>query len=102
MTFRYRRLPNVGRINLEQLTFSQSQSLYFERHTLIVMSHVLGCLLWTRKGTGTIEKRTPRGFAFKSSHEGLVGLKRTGDLGDENTGHLEREATGRIGSRERD
>ena len=40
MTFRYRPLPNVGRINLEQLTFSQSQSLYFERHTLVVMSHV--------------------------------------------------------------
>ena len=40
MTFRYRRLPNVGRINLEQLTFSQGQSLYFERHTSVVMSHV--------------------------------------------------------------
>ena len=27
-----------GVLNLEQLTFSQS--LYFERHTLVVMSHV--------------------------------------------------------------
>ena len=54
---------------------------------------MLGCLLWTRKGTKTIEERTPRGFAFWSSLEHPGGLKLTGDLRDENTGHLEREAT---------
>ena len=49
---------------------------------------MLGCLLWTRKGTRTIEKRALRGFDSG-------GLKLTGDLRDENTGHLERKATGR-------
>ena len=37
----------------------------------------------------------PRGFAFRSSREDLGGQKLTGDLKDENTGHLERKATKR-------
>jgi len=35
------------------------------------------------------------GFAFRSSREDLGGLKLTGDLKDENSGHLERKATKR-------
>ena len=42
----------------------------------------------TRKGIRTIEKRTPRGFD-------PGGLKLTGDFRDENSGHVERKATGR-------
>ena len=42
----------------------------------------------TRKGTRTIEKRNPRGFD-------PGGLKLTGDFRDENSGHVERTATGR-------
>ena len=76
-----------GVLNLEQLTFSQS--LYFERHTLVVMSHVR-LSLWTRKGTRTIEKRSPGGFAFWSSSEGPRGLKGTGEFGNDNARHLER------------
>ena len=42
----------------------------------------------SQKFSRTIEKRNPRGFDHG-------GLKLTGDLRDENTGHLERKATGR-------
>ena len=76
-----------GVLNLEQLTFSQS--LYFERHTLVVMSHVR-LSAWTRKGTKAIEKRTLGGFAFRSSSQGPRGLKGTGDFGNDNARHLDR------------
>ena len=44
------------------------------------MSHVTFVCFGLQKGTGTIEKRTPRGFDSG-------GLKLTGDLRDENTGN---------------
>ena len=59
MTFRYRRLPNVGRIK-SRATDVQSESIS-------VFNAIR--LLWTRKGTKTIEERTPRSFAFWSSRE---------------------------------
>ena len=54
------------------------------------MSQVRLSALDTRKGTRTIEKRTPGGFAFRSSSKGPRGLEGTGDFGNDNARHLER------------
>ena len=52
-------------------------------------------MLWTKKGTRTIKKLTPRGFAFRSLRGDLGRAKGTRDLEDEKARYLEREATKR-------